>query len=213
MQSVSLFYFSPLHSHSMSKRIICTQCNRPLKTCLCNDIVELPCNYHLIILQDPKESKHSLSSAPILAKSILGAQRVIGEVFDPISLLGEDWKTKSLLVYPHEKSLNPNKAIEQNFKYLILLDGTWRKVTRMIHLNPWLSELPCFAIDACHESQYLIRKSPRSDGLSTIEAAVTALNSLHSDTRFDPILGAFNKMIEFQIQAMGLETFERNYLK
>lgn len=50
----------------MSKRTRCAHCERPTKTCLCADIVELSCNYQLIILQDPKEAKHALSSAPIL---------------------------------------------------------------------------------------------------------------------------------------------------
>lgn len=200
----------------MSKRTLCAHCERPIKTCLCSDLVELPCNYQLIILQDPKEAKHALSSAPILEKSIVGAQRVIGEVFDPVTLLGEGWQSNSLLIYPHEKSLSQQQAVEQNFKYLILLDGTWRKVARMLHLNPWLSELPCFAIDSSYESQYLIRKSPRADGLSTIEAAVKVLNDLHSssaknDQTFDSILSAFNKMIEFQINAMGSDTFNKNY--
>lgn len=197
----------------MSKRVLCCECERPLKTCLCADIVQLTCDYQLIILQDPKEAKHALSSAPILAKSIIGSQYIIGEVFDPVELLGPDWKTQSLLVFPNDNSLSPQAARQQKFRNLILLDGTWRKVARMLHANPWLSELACFAIDSNHKSQYIIRKSPREDGLSTIEAAVAALNQLHNETSFDPILGAFNKMIEIQIQAMGLETFEKNYLK
>lgn len=195
----------------MSKRIRCVRCERPIKTCLCADLVELSCNYQLIILQDPKEAKHALSSAPILEKSIVGAQRVIGEVFDPVVLLGEGWQSNSLLVYPHEKSLSQQQAVEQTFKYLILLDGTWRKVARMLHLNPWLNKLPCFTIDSSYESQYLIRKSPRADGLSTIEAAVKVLNELHEHQRFDAILGAFNKMIEFQINAMGSDIYNKNY--
>lgn len=196
----------------MTKRARCSECNRPIKTCLCDEIVQLPCDYQLFILQDPKEAKHALSSAPILAKSIIGTCYLIGDVFDPVDLFGLDWKANSLLVFPHENSLSKQQAVQQKFQNLILLDGTWRKVARMIHTNPWLLELACFAIDNTDKSQYLIRKSPRDDGLSTIEAAVSALNSLHEETSFDPILGAFNKMIEFQIQAMGLETFEKNYL-
>lgn len=184
-----------------------------MKTCLCDDIVRMTCDYQLIILQDPKEAKHALSSTPLLAKSIQGAKRVIGEIFNPVELLGEDWQTTSLLIFPRDNSLSQQQAIDHSFKYLVLLDGTWRKVARMIHLNPWLSELPCFAIDNANASQYLIRKSPREDGLSTIEATVEVLNQLHNDTSFDPILGAFHKMIEFQIQAMGLKTFENNYKK
>lgn len=197
----------------MSKRVFCCECGRPLKTCLCADIIQRQCDYQLTILQDPKEAKHALSSAPILAKSIIDSQYIIGEVFDPVELFGPDWKTQSLLVFPNDNSLSPQAATQKKFRNLILLDGTWRKVARMMHANPWLSELACFAIDSNHKSQYLIRKSPREDGLSTIEAAVFALNSLHSGTSFDPILGAFHKMIEFQIQAMGQETFRKNYLK
>lgn len=197
----------------MPKRPTCQQCERPLKTCLCDVMVQLNCEYHLVILQDPKEAKHALSSAPLLAKSIKQSTLVIGEVFDPLVLLGEGWQNNSLLIFPNDNSLSQQQVHEHKIKYLILLDGTWRKVARMMHLNPWLSTLPCFAIDSANASQYLIRKSPRVDGLSTIEAAVMVLNNLQPEKEFSPILAAFHKMIDFQIQAMGSTTFERNYPK
>jgi DTW domain-containing protein YfiP len=195
----------------MSIRKFCSSCERPIKTCLCDAITRLNCNYQLIILQDPKEAKHALSSAPILAKSIQSARLVIGELFNPIELLGDDWKENTLLVFPSEKSLTNEQAVKKHFKYLILLDGTWRKVARLIHLNPWLVDLPCIAINPSSVSEYQIRKSPRDDGLSTIEAAVHILNALHPDKDFSPILNAFRKMIQYQIDAMGLETFNKNY--
>jgi DTW domain-containing protein YfiP len=196
---------------TMPKRPICPDCERPIKTCLCAEIVKLSCNYQLIILQDPKEAKHALSSAPILAKSITGARLVVGEVFDPVALLGDEWKSQALLVYPIEQSLCTQKAQAAEFKYLILLDGTWRKVSRLLHLNPWLTDLACISIESSNASDYKIRKSPRDDGLSTIEAAVSVLNDLHTTQDFSPILSAFHKMIALQIQAMGNNTFLKNY--
>jgi len=195
----------------MSKRKICTHCERPLKTCLCDVMTCLDCHYQVIILQDPKEAKHALSSAPILAKSINGAQLIIGEIFDPIELLGDNWREDSLLVFPNDESLSNESAIQKEFKFLILLDGTWRKVARLMHLNPWLAELPSFAINTNKTSEYKIRKSPRDDGLSTIEAAVFALNALHPDKEFNTILSAFDKMIALQIAAMGNDVFQANY--
>lgn len=195
----------------MSKRPICPNCERPVKTCLCSELVHLQCNYQVIILQDPKESKHALSSAPILAKSIIGTQLFVGEKFNPDEILGKDWQQNSLLVFPQENNLTSTEAAKDNFKYLILLDGTWRKVSRLIHLNPWLSEIPSISINNNNSSEYLIRKSPREDGLSTIEAAVCILNDLHNSTTYTPILSAFNKMINFQIKAMGNDTFQKNY--
>jgi len=195
----------------MSKRLICSGCERPLKTCLCDDLVELSCNYQLIILQDPKEAKHALSSAPLLARSIIGAKLIVGEQFDPETILGKNWKDESVLVFPTDNSLTASKASTLDFKHLILLDGTWRKVARLLHLNPWLAEIPSLAIEANNNSEYTIRKSPREDGLSTIEAAVQVLNGLHEKKDFTPILAAFHKMIQLQINAMGKGTFNKNY--
>lgn len=195
----------------MSKRKICSSCERPIKTCLCDVITQLSCNYQLIVLQDPTEAKHALSSAPILVKSIKDARLVIGEQFNPFELLDDDWQENSLLVFPSDKSLTSGQAIQETYKHLILLDGTWRKVARLMHLNPWLTELPCIAINSSNESEYQIRKSPREDGLSTIEAAVHILNSLQPDKDFNPILNAFRKMIQYQIDAMGEATFDKNY--
>jgi DTW domain-containing protein YfiP len=195
----------------MSKRPSCPDCKRPLKTCLCADIVQLSCDYQLIILQDMKEAKHALSSAPILAKSIVGARLITGDTFDPVALLGKNWQYESLLVFPNDDSLSGTLASQLNFKHVILLDGTWRKVSRLLHLNPWLTQIPSIAIQATNASEYQIRKSPREDGLSTIEAAVSVLNDLHTGKDFSPILAAFRKMIALQITAMGKETFKSNY--
>ncbi len=195
----------------MPKRKLCDRCERPLKTCLCDSLVTMKCDFQLIILQDPKEAKHALSSAPILAKSIAEARLIVGEEFNPIKLMGENWQKESLLIYPSENSLSIKQAQTQDFKYLILLDGTWKKVSRLLHLNPWLMTLSCFAIPSSNASEYKIRKSPREDGLSTIEAGVEILNHLHNQQDYSPVLLAFKKMISFQIEAMGEETFNNNY--
>ncbi len=195
----------------MSKRASCPHCERPQRTCLCDVMVLRHADYRLVILQDPKEAKHALSSAPLLAKSIAGAQLIVGEVFAPEQILGEDWQSTSLLIFPGDKPASSELLSKNQITTLILLDGTWRKVARLLHLNPWLSTLPCYAINADNSSQYKIRRSPRADGLSTIEAGVCALNELHSQQDFSNILLAFNKMIDLQIAAMGEATFKKNY--
>lgn len=195
----------------MTKRAACEDCERPLKTCLCDVMVRMSCAYRIVILQDVKEAKHALSSAPLLEKSIEGAARIVGEYFDPIEIFGLAWREDTLLVFPSVGALSSEQAENMNFKNIILLDGTWRKVARLMHLNPWLSELSCLAIQPKMASQYKIRKSPRGDGLSTIEAAVAALNGLVPESDYTAILPAFYKMIDLQIEAMGAETYQKNY--
>ncbi len=195
----------------MLKRPTCPHCERPQTTCICDALVTMDCAYQIIVLQDPTEAKHALSSAPILAKSILNTKLLIGEVFDPEMIIGADWRSRSLLVFPTENSVSAESARASQLNTIILLDGTWKKARRLMHLNPWLRELPTFALQPDQPSSYKIRKSPRADGLSTIEAAVCVLNELQPDKEFSGILAAFHKMIDLQIAAMGPETFKRNY--
>ena len=149
--------------------------------------------------------------APLLARSIPGSRLIVGEHFDPESLLGSCWRQHSLLLYPGEPAISTSEALSADITQLIMLDGTWRKTAKLLHLNPWLHELPRLALDVNQPSRYRIRKSPRADGLSTIEAAVLALNTLHGNDDYDAILGAFELMIDQQIRAMGEDTYRRNY--
>lgn len=195
----------------MSQRPVCPACERPQKTCLCDVLVTIPCHYQLIILQDPTEARHALSSAPLLAKSIASARLIVGETFEPHIIIGPDWQREALLVYPSDNALSAQSVRERAISTLIFLDGTWKKVARLLHLNPWLQTLPHFALTPDQTSRYRIRKSPRADGLSTIEAAAFTLNILQPDDNFDPMLAAFTKMIDFQIAAMGEDIFRQNY--
>ena len=195
----------------MSKRAICEHCERPQKTCLCSVMIDIEAPLNVLILQDKKEAQHALSSAPLIEKSISNCQRVVGEVFDPLALLGKDWQQTSVLLFPSESAQTASPASCIDMKTLIVLDGTWKKVARLMHLNPWLAEIRHIKIPAQNESQYRIRKSPRTDGLSSIEATVAVLNSITESDRFNAILPAFEKMIDFQIQAMGEDVYLRNY--
>lgn len=196
----------------MPKRPRCPNCERPLTTCLCEALVSVGCPYRLVILQDPKEARHALSSAPILVKQVHTASLWVGEAFNPVEVIGANWQEEAVVVFPSTQATGADAVIESTITTLILLDGTWKKAARLMHLNPWLQQLPCLALEPDQPSTYRIRKSPRADGLSTIEAAVQVLNSLQSTQDFSVILPAFEKMIDYQITAMGRDTYRKNHL-
>ncbi|WP_183409673.1 DTW domain-containing protein [Litorivivens lipolytica] len=195
------------------KRPFCPNCERPRRTCLCSVMVRLDSRYRIVILQDPIEARHALSTAPLLEKSLRNAQRNIDETFDPQVVIGPDWQDCAVLVYPGENPISAEHIREQPQRNtLIFLDGTWRKTGRLLRLNAWLQLLPRMALDAkSQRSNYRIRRSPRADGLATIEAAVQCLNALESERDFSPMLRAFDTMIDFQITAMGKKTYLRNH--
>lgn len=204
---------TPNRAARMPKRPLCPHCERPMTTCLCKALVSVDCPYRLVILQDPREARHALSSAPILIKQIRSASLWVGDVFDPAEVIGANWQTDAALVFPSTQATGAHAVKDGGLTTLVFLDGTWKKAARLIHLNPWLQELPCLALQPDQPSTYRIRKSPRADGLSTIEAAVQVLNGLQSIQDFSVILPAFEKMIDYQITAMGRDTYRKNHLK
>ena len=82
----------------------------------------------------------------------------------------------------------------------IVLDATWRKSRKMLHLNPLLQHLPRLALRDTPASRYLIRKAQRPDQLSTLEATCMALAQIEGDgERFTPLLAAFDGFVAQQL--------------
>lgn len=198
----------------MTKRKICNNCQRPASTCLCAELVLLHSHYQIIVLQDKTEAKHALSSTPLLIKQLHNSQLYIGDTFVAEEILGQNWQDNSVLVFPDSVCSEDYQARtidNNNIKHIILLDGTWKKVRRLIHLNPWLNQLARISIDAASAGNYRIRKSEFKHGLATIEAASNVLNQLSESSKYSALLCAFDKMITQQIELMGEETFNKNY--
>jgi DTW domain-containing protein YfiP len=96
---------------------------------------------------------------------------------------------------------------------LILLDGTWKKAYKMWQLSTNLHAIPTVKLPENLQGHYTIRKAPSENSLSTVEAGYHALSLVEPDKDFEPLLTAFEKMIEFQIAQMPPGVFEKNYLK
>ncbi len=70
---------------------------------------------------------------------------------------------------------------------LILLDGTWKKAYKMWQLSINLQALPTVSLDNADRGNYRIRKSPKDQGVSTVEAGYLALAALEGGRKVLPI--------------------------
>ena len=198
----------------MNKRAFCNQCNKSLSACICQWIKAIDNYYFLTILQDPSEQNKAIGTARILDLSLSRAEVIVGEHFD-----SNDFDlNNTFLVFPDERSesvegLHKKQKINKNTQF-ILLDGSWKKAYKLLMTNPFLQALPKLAINAAGKSTYRIRKSPREDGLSTVEAGYYLLSELEKNKdKFKPLLEVFNHMIEFQISNIPKEVYNKNYKK
>ncbi|MGV8844799.1 MAG: tRNA-uridine aminocarboxypropyltransferase [Pseudomonas sp.] len=192
----------------------CARCVRPLSHCLCALIPLLNSRTRVLILQHPSEVKHALNTARLAALGLRNAQLRVGECFTELPTLLAPAGYQACLLFPGEGAQSlPDFAAQAGGQPLLLVvpDGTWRKARKLLHCNPLLAALPRVSLPAGLASRYRLRKAPRADALSTIEAITGALEVLEAPASFAALLKPFEALIDGQIAAMGDQTFARNH--
>jgi len=83
---------------------------------------------------------------------------------------------------------------------LVVVDGTWPQAKTVVRDNPILQALPRYAFAAPEASHYRIRREPRVEYCSTIEAVMHVLGALEGDpAKFRALLDPFHAMVDAQL--------------
>lgn len=187
---------------------MCTQCLRPESACICYLVTPVVHATEVLILQHPLETHQAKNSARLLHLSLPGSRILVGENLD-----APEWEKilvvpkYNVLLYPptelagHGPAPQPDAVVlkDPTKIRLVVIDATWRKSRKMLHLNPALQLLPRLALDTLHSSRYLIRKAHKPGQLSTLEATCAALMQLGGDaTAFESLLIAFDGFVAQQ---------------
>ncbi len=191
------------------RRPVCALCLRPQATCLCHLVVPTASACELLILQHPLEVHHAKNSARLLHLSVPGSRIVVGEAFNEAALqaLLPGPRTTVLLYPPTAYEghavpalLEPAQLVHPGTLRLVVLDATWRKSRKVLHLSPGLQRLPRLALDEVPTGRYAIRKAHAPGQLSTLEATCAALAQLERNTeRWQPLLAAFDAFVTGQM--------------
>lgn len=200
-----------------SRRARCINCLRPAGYCLCHLIPRLPNCTHLLVMQHPSEQKHALNTGRMLALGLVHADLLIAESLAAhphwLSALADpQWRNELLFPGEHVPVLGPQSA-DKRPRRLVLLDGTWRKARKLLHLNPALQALPRVGLPDGLQSRYRLRKVPAQGALSSVEAGAEALRLLEPELAVEQLLVPFDALIEAQINAMGETRYQRNYAR
>lgn len=189
-------------SPKVKRRPYCIMCSRPERTCICDLVVPCLRTVRLVVLQHPSEMQHPKGSVPLLQRCVANCEVVCGELFSPQRLLRG--KTENnWLVYPDVVPVDDvARASPPGFvsgtagvpEQLLLIDATWRKSRKIVHLNPWLLGLPRISLHG-HARRYRIRKAQNPAHLSTFEAAILALTKLDNTVDAQPFMNAFEQFV------------------
>src|ERR1700722_17281839 len=179
----------------------CPSCQKPLPLCICDSITPIESRISLLILQHPQEQDRALGTARLTALHFSSAVLKIGlswpslskalgrQVSDPsrwaVLYLGSakvaDLETTSDIVAINRKGEieDSQRAILKDIEGIVLLDGTWSQAKALWWRNAWMLKCQRVILGPAHPSRYgKLRREPRRDGLSTVEAAAMLLSSL-----------------------------------
>ena len=169
---------------------VCPRCFLRGDLCLCS---ELPCvrsNIQIVIVRHIREERLT-SNTGRLAALMLSNARIVpyggGDPFDEGPLRGDD----TWLLFPDAQSAPPRGRPQR----LVLLDATFRQARRMYRKIPGLRQLQPCALNPPEQRMPGLRLSPRSDGLSTIEAIATALAQFESPDLAAPLMAAYAEFV------------------
>ncbi|MFT5692742.1 MAG: DTW domain-containing protein YfiP [Oceanicoccus sp.] len=189
---------TPIYHHSINDSRFCFGCGLPVRVCGCATVDAILAVPPVIILRHPKERKRTLSTVSLIKQRYPSVLVKEGEVFAPLR------QSNLALIFPGGDLQQTCQESTQCGATLILIDATWRKAKKILHVNPWLQALPRVDLRPDKVSDYRLRKVSSSEALSSVEAFAAVME----DKSLADSLGQF---MDRQIAVMGESTYRQNY--
>jgi len=173
----------------------------------------------VLILQHPQERRQALSTAAPLAAELGNAAiatglswpnlaRALRRNADPrrwaVLYLGSAHPAaltqgESVVVLDRTGAALADPArLLRSLEGIVLLDGTWSQAKSLWWRNPWLLKLHRLVLNPPRPARYgKIRREPRREALSTIEAAALVLRAAEAKPdAADALLAALDRLID-----------------
>ncbi|MFO0682286.1 MAG: tRNA-uridine aminocarboxypropyltransferase [Sandaracinus sp.] len=182
----------------------CPTCRKPTWACVCDRVRLLEVRTRVVILQHPQEDDVVLGTARIVTSAIPSARILVGLSWPSLEAALEEEvdRSKWASVWAHKlpPELEGRKgavvmdrhgaATTERPEGIVLLDGTWSQAKTLWWRNPWLLKLGRVALRPAQPSIYgKLRREPRREHVSTLEATGAALTGLGEDPAVEAELG------------------------
>lgn len=190
----------------------CPRCLKSPALCVCDGIVPIDNRVALLILQHPQEQDKSLGTARLTALHLKNAVFKVGLSWPSLAkALGRPadarrWAILHLgsaraadvppgrdiaIVDKQGKPLADQDAALRDIDGVVVFDGTWSQSKTLWWRNPWVLKGKRMILRPRRPSLYgKLRREPRREGLSTLEAAALALSRLENRPEIEAALHA-----------------------
>lgn len=199
---------------------LCPACEKPRHLCFCAAVQPLDNRVFALVLRHPQEQDRKLGTARMLTMQLKNSalrtglswanlSKAVGRpVTDPkkwgVLYLGTAKTSqplpKQLLTIVTKKgdAAPGGDAALASLEGIILLDGNWAQAKALWWRNAWMLKCRRLVLQPPHESLYgNLRKEPRKESVSTIEAAAYTLAALENDPALaEKILPPFRLLLD-----------------
>ncbi|MGH7123105.1 MAG: tRNA-uridine aminocarboxypropyltransferase, partial [Stellaceae bacterium] len=200
---------------------------KPHALCVCAEMTPVQNRAAVLILQHPQEQDRALGTARLASLQLQHATLKIGLSWPSLAAaLGRPADPKRWAVVYLGSAAPAELAPERDVLVLdrkgqpvadqdaalketdgiVLLDGTWSQAKTLWWRNPWVLKTKRIVLNPRRPSRYgLIRREPRRDSLSTLEAAGLALARIEGKPEIETALvDSFERMLA-QARSVALD--------
>ncbi len=196
-------------------RIRCSSCLQPEFSCFCQWLSPFESGIDFIILIHPIEVKRRrITTGRMAHMSLKNSQLIMGQIYNDdlrVNRLIHDPDRHCVLLYPGRNSANlslmlpeARKSISPRDKKLsvFVIDGTWATAKKTVNQSHNLQTLPRICFTPPGPSTFRVRKQPRAECYSTIEAIHHTIELLAPTPSrvHDSLLRSFDRLVERQIE-------------
>jgi DTW domain-containing protein len=209
---------APPQAATTDAEVECPRCGKPPALCVCDGIVPIDNKVMLMILQHPQEQDRELGTARLAALHFKHAllkiglswpslSKILGRPAEPRrwavlylgSLKAEALRSDREIVVVNRKgnAVEHQEEALREIEGIILLDGTWSQAKALWWRNAWMLKCKRIVLAPKSPSRYgRLRREPRRDGLSTIEAAAMLIARLEARPEVEAaLIAGFERLL------------------
>lgn len=204
-----------LKSESPHYRVLCRTCLQPDFSCYCTWLKPISCDLDFVILIHPIEVHRRIATGRMAHLCLKGSRLIMGHDFSNNTELNDILSEPSrhpVLLYPGVNSLNLT-PVQSNARRslfpldkrltVLVVDGTWATARKMVRLSSNINKLPRICFTPQTASNFRVRRQPRAECYSTIEAihqTIDLFDNEGSTREHDHLLEVFEKMVNRQLE-------------
>jgi len=192
-------------------RPTCYTCRKPQVSCYCKELHPVSSRPRIVILMHPLEARHPVGTGRLAHRCLSNSRLWVGTEFDEQSELAcliRDPSLNPLLLFPGAESISLDGLDDDRRSEIldstresvvIVLDATWSIANKMLRQSPVLQAIPRVSFSPGPRSGFLVRRQPRPECLSSLEAIHRVLCLMDGPERYEGMLRVFESMVSRQL--------------